>query len=177
MSLAVRLKDTRKKLGLSQSALAQAAGVSQPTVANWERGGHTPRPDALRRMAEALGTDPAWLLSGELPAALNPAHQHLAKPIHQIPVYEWPSEGREPTTSQPLRYMAAALDGNGVFALAARRDSGFPDGTVLVFSRVDARDAGQFLRRVGTGYALDTLASRLGVEEIFARLIYSLVPH
>ena len=177
MTLAVRLKDRRKKLGLSQSALAKAAGVSQPTVANWERGGHVPRPDALRRMADALDTDPAWLLSGELPAALNPAHQHLAKPIHQIPVYDWPADGRDPTQAQPARYVAAAMDADGVFALIARDGDAFPGGTVLVFSRVDARPHGRFLRKAGGRYRLEAADDRSAVDDVFARLIYSLVPH
>lgn len=177
MSLAVRLKTTRKKLGLSQSALAEAAGVSQPTVANWERGGHFPRPDALRRMADALGTDPAWLMSGELPAALNPAHQHLAKPIHQIPVYEWPADGRDPTQAQATRYVTAAMDADGVFALAATGETGFPPGTVLVFSRTDTRPQGRFLHARDTRYALSAVSERSAVDDVFARLIYSLVPH
>ena len=173
MTLATRLKERRKRLGLSQSALASAAGVSQPTVANWENGGHTPRPDALERLASALDTDPTWLLSGELPARLNPANQHLAKPIQHIPVFAWPRAGDELGRGQPMRYLTAALAGDDLFAVDAG-DSGFPDGATLIFARGNRILPGRFLVRTGTGYALEDRAS---LDDVLARLVYSVVPH
>ncbi|MGB3455379.1 MAG: helix-turn-helix transcriptional regulator [Litorimonas sp.] len=175
MTLAKRIKDTRKKHGLSQSELAKKVSVSQPTIANWERGGHTPRPDALSRIAKALGTDPSWLLSGELPAWKNPAHQHLAKPIHHIPVHEWPMGHTDPTTTQPMRYMAVAANVQDVFALSAGNDTPFPAGSVLIFSRVADAVPGRFLVRTADGLSLEERASF--DDDVFARLIYSVVPH
>ncbi|MEM7728447.1 MAG: helix-turn-helix transcriptional regulator [Pseudomonadota bacterium] len=175
MSLAKRLKDARKKLGLSQSALAVRVDVSQPTIANWERGGHTPRPDALSRIADALDTDATWLVSGEMPAWKNPAHQHLAKPIHHIPVYDWPVGAADPTTSQPRRYMAIAADVTELFALLGGEVSGDTDGTVLIFSRSDKTVPGRFLTHDGSGFALSE--RRLLDDDVFARLVYSVVPH
>lgn len=175
MSLSARLKTTRKKRGLSQTALANLVQVSQPTVANWERGDHIPRQDALKRIATALGTDPAWLLSGELPADQNPAHQHLAKPLHHIPVYEWPQNAASPIAGQPARYITIAMDATGVFALDANVASGFPDGTVLLFHRFDDRPAGQFLILEDGTFKLKTSKDLL--DNVFARLIYSIVPH
>lgn len=175
MSLALRLKTTRKKLGLSQAELARQVNVSQPTIANWERGGHIPRQDALGRIASALGTDPAWLVSGEMPADINPAHMHLAKPIHHIPVYEWPLELTDPTTEQPSRYMAVAADVTGMFGLDADGSTPFPQGSILVFSRSDKRAPGQFLTRGHTRY--DLVERDSVVDDVFARLVYSVVPH
>ena len=175
MSLAYRLKSSRKKLGLSQTELARQVNVSQPTIANWERGGHIPRQDALSRIADALGTDPAWLLSGELPASSNPAHHHLAKPIHHIPVYEWPSETSDPTEGQPHRYMAIAADSSGMFGLDADPSTGLSDGTILVFSKNARKIPGQFLIRNYQGFTLEERHSL--TENIFGRLIYTIVPH
>ena len=174
MDLATRLKTTRKKLGLSQSALADATGVSQPTVANWERGGHIPRQDALGRIADALGTDTAWLLTGELAAPQNPAHQHLAKPIHHIPVFEWPLDEKDPTESQPARYLSVAMDADGVFGLDGGGDSGFPAGSILLCSKTDRRVPGRFLTLKGGRYRFEDRGS---LDDVFARLIYSVVPH
>jgi len=175
MSLAHRLKSTRKKHGLSQTELAQKVEVSQPTIANWERGGHIPRPDALARIADVLGTDPAWLVSGEMPAKSNPAHQHLAKPIHHIAVYEWPRDTTDPTETQPIRYMAVAADVSQLFALDAHELSGFPSGSILIFSRNVATLPGQFLIKTDDTFDLRTVSSLS--DNIFARLIYSVVPH
>ena len=175
MDLARRLKERRKKLGLSQAELALKVEVSQPTIANWERGGHTPRHDALSRIASALGTEPSWLLSGEMPAWKNPAHMHLAKPIHHIPVYEWPDDSSDPTGSQPLRYIAVAADVTNVFALSAHSKTGFPDGTVLIFSKTLRELPGRFLCKASRGYQFEDCDSLS--DDIFARLIYSVVPH
>lgn len=175
MSLAHRLKTTRKKYGLSQTELAQKVEVSQPTIANWERGGHIPRPDALARIADVLETDPAWLVSGEMPARNNPAHQHLAKPIHHIPVYDWPLGEKDPTDTQPVRYIAVATGDTDIFALDAHSSSGFIDGSTLIFSRSNATIPGRFLVKTEEGYNFIDETSLS--DNIFARLVYSIVPH
>jgi len=49
--------------GWTQQRLADALGVKQAQVANWETGFRRPKLDALRRIADALGTDLAALIS------------------------------------------------------------------------------------------------------------------
>jgi transcriptional regulator with XRE-family HTH domain len=175
MSLALRLKTTRKKHGLSQSELANLVDVSQPTIANWERGGHIPRPDALSRIAAVLSIDTTWLLSGELPARHDPANQYLAKPIRHIPVYDWPQGTSLPTETQPTRYVAMATDEIDLFALEAHVSTGFRNGTTLIFSRSDMTSPGRFL--VTTAQGIDFTEDTSLVDNIFARLIYAVVPH
>ena len=174
MDLASRLKSRRKKLGLSQSALADAVGVSQPTVANWEGGGHIPRRAALLRVAEALGRDTAWLLSGEPAAEHNPAHRHLAVPVRHIPVYDWPEGVAAPGEGQPARYVSFAIESADVFGLRPSPALGFEAGTVLLFDRTATALPGRFLvcREDGTSLEL-----RHSLEDVVARLIYSVVPH
>jgi transcriptional regulator with XRE-family HTH domain len=175
MTLATRLKTSRKKFGLSQAELAKQVDVSQPTIANWERGGHIPRPDALSRIAKALKTDPAWLLSGEHPAESNPAHQHLAKPIYHIPVHDWPTGRTDPTLSQPVRYMAIAADVTNLFALRAEKMAEFPENTILVFSKAQKSLPGTFLVGSEDGFSVQSKTSL--DDNVFARLVYSVVPH
>jgi transcriptional regulator with XRE-family HTH domain len=50
-----RLKNLRRKAGLSQSQLARAADVPIGTLRNWEYGRRTPLLDAAARLADALG--------------------------------------------------------------------------------------------------------------------------
>lgn len=52
------IKDTRKKLGMSQGVFAIALGVSKKTVESWETGRYTPD-GAARRLITILQTDPA----------------------------------------------------------------------------------------------------------------------
>lgn len=175
MSLALRLKTTRKKHGLSQSELAKLVEVSQPTIANWERGGHIPRPDALSRIADVLKIDTTWLLSGEMPARHDPANQYLAQPIQHVPVYDWPLNIESPTETQPTRYIPMSTDSPHLFALEAHISTGFQDGTTLIFSRSDMTIPGRFLVKMSQGFELTEETSL--VKNVSARLIYAVVPH
>jgi len=62
MNVGQRIKSARQALGLSQSDLADLTDVSQPTVANWEKGSHAPRHATLSKIAGALKSTPASLL-------------------------------------------------------------------------------------------------------------------
>lgn len=60
-----RLLQARTAAGLSQRQLGVRAGlepsVASPRVNQYEKGKHEPRPDAARKLAEALGIPPAFL--------------------------------------------------------------------------------------------------------------------
>ncbi len=62
-----RLEAVRRRRVMTQAELAQAAGLSLITVTRLENdsGGGNPRPMTVRRIAEALGVDPAWLMFGD----------------------------------------------------------------------------------------------------------------
>jgi transcriptional regulator with XRE-family HTH domain len=53
--MATRLKRLRERRGLSQAALARAAGVPLGTLRGWEYARRTPLLDAAARLADALG--------------------------------------------------------------------------------------------------------------------------
>ena len=50
----MKIKERREALGISQIELARALGVSQPCVANWERGLYLPKSQDLPDIAKAL---------------------------------------------------------------------------------------------------------------------------
>jgi len=57
-----RLKDLRIRRALTQEELAAAAGIGKNTVNRLERDLTEPRPPTLRKLARALGADPAELV-------------------------------------------------------------------------------------------------------------------
>jgi len=57
-----RLKDLRIRRALTQEELAAAAGIGKNTVNRLERDLTEPRPPTLRKLARALGVDPAELV-------------------------------------------------------------------------------------------------------------------
>lgn len=183
-TLADRLKSRRKELGLSQNALASSCGVSQPTIANWERGGHVPRQAALAAIALGLDVDPIWLLSGEMPADKSPAHRHLSKPIQNIPIFSWPAHVDELKTAQAQNYVTMSVSGEDILALMAPPDSEFPRGTILIFDRAARHESGHYLVQSGKfAKVIKLVLAANDAEAIFAshqpigRLILSLQTH
>src|SRR5271166_4759437 len=58
------LKRFRESAGLSQSALAEKAGLSIRSIQNWEQGHRVPWATALPALAKALGISTDMLLNG-----------------------------------------------------------------------------------------------------------------
>jgi transcriptional regulator with XRE-family HTH domain len=63
MSLADTLKQLRERAGMSQSALAERAGLSLRSIQNWEQGHRLPKAGAVLSLARALGADVEDLLT------------------------------------------------------------------------------------------------------------------
>ncbi len=70
MELVVHVGDNLKRLrvlnALTQAELAQKAGLTPAAVARIERNEAEPRMTTLRKLAEALGVDPAALVKGDM---------------------------------------------------------------------------------------------------------------
>jgi transcriptional regulator with XRE-family HTH domain len=64
MSFADRLKDLRKKKGISQAELADLIEVHFTQVSRYERGETKPNAEAMSKLAKALDTTVDYLMSG-----------------------------------------------------------------------------------------------------------------
>ena len=71
-SMALLIKQHRKKLGLTQKALAAKLGVSVPSIVNWESGKMTPRGKNLVKIEKYLGTKAPAPKKAEKKAAAKP---------------------------------------------------------------------------------------------------------
>lgn len=66
MEFGDRVKEARQRAGISQSALAHRAEMSLQGVAKIEQGGVAdPHYSTLQRLANALGVNPLWLVTGK----------------------------------------------------------------------------------------------------------------
>ncbi|MDA9415566.1 MULTISPECIES: helix-turn-helix domain-containing protein [Bradyrhizobium] len=61
-ALGRKVKDLRRSLTMSQTELAEAAGVRRALVSDIERSVANPTLESLSRIAKALGVEPADLL-------------------------------------------------------------------------------------------------------------------
>lgn len=57
MTTGTLLRQARHRAGLTQSAVAQRAGTSQPVISAYERDRRDPSVDTLRRLLRATGSD------------------------------------------------------------------------------------------------------------------------
>lgn len=60
---AVKVKEARESLGLSQAALARQVGLSARSITAYETGVCRPRGTTARKLARALGVTPDYLLN------------------------------------------------------------------------------------------------------------------
>lgn len=170
-----RIKTRRKELGKSQDVLARDCGVGQSTVANWERGGHIPRQATLHKIAKALDTDEAWLLSGERANMRGPLNAYMNRPIRHVAVFDWPQNAAALNAALPSTFIAVTADQDNMFGLMLAQDiQQFSAGTVLAFTRdYDETQPGLFLDVSKEGCGL----SETHGPHSNARLIYSFTPH
>ena len=70
--MALPIKQHRKKLGLTQKALAAELGVSVPSVVNWESGKIAPRGKNLAKVEKFLGTKASAPKKAEKKGAAKP---------------------------------------------------------------------------------------------------------
>lgn len=144
-SAGARIKQARLDRGLSQVALALAANVSQPTVANWENDSHVPRQAALDKLAGILDTSATWIRVGdsEQSGITKTTAGYIARPIQHIPISAWPTlvnlkDGQ--LTPPPAKdYVALSTSANAPFALIANDPAmaaNFPVGVAIIFDKV-----------------------------------------
>lgn len=66
MHLSDRLKEERRKKGLSQQELAGLSGTHYSNVGRYERGDAKPSAEILSKIAEVLEVSPDYLINGTL---------------------------------------------------------------------------------------------------------------
>ncbi len=83
--MAHRLRDAREYVGLSQEDVAQALGVSRPTITNIEIGNRRVEAVELDKLATLYRQSVTFLLSGEEPVGTSPEQvRFLARAIQGL---------------------------------------------------------------------------------------------
>lgn len=67
LAIGRRIAAARRNSGLSQAALATKLGLSAGAITQWETGRAVPEPDKFQALADVLGVEPGWLLTGDEP--------------------------------------------------------------------------------------------------------------
>lgn len=77
-----RIRELRKKNGLSQLELANKLGVAITTLKNWEYGHHNPKAAVIKKCAEVFGVDEKYLLYGATNDYIAPAASQTSVVLH-----------------------------------------------------------------------------------------------
>lgn len=96
MTLPEKLMQLRSEQNLSQTALAEALGVSRQTVSKWEAGIAVPTTDNLFRLSKLYGTD-LWTLTG---VGGRPEGEPSEEKVDEPPAEPKPAE--EPADGLPV---------------------------------------------------------------------------
>lgn len=89
--IAMRLKERRQKLGLSQGKLAEICGWTQSRIGNYEAGSRNVGVHDAVVLGKALGISPPELLFGEQESSelwLNESQRKLLELFNQLPCSE-----------------------------------------------------------------------------------------
>ncbi|ANT66609.1 LexA family protein [Aeromonas hydrophila] len=152
-----RIKELRKKQGLTQQKLGELVGASRASVSQWESGEHSPSGDYLIALAKVFGVSPHWLSTGKgSPELSNVEPAVIPQGNHRVPILSYVQAGHwrgmcEQATAfdGSLEYVAAGVSvGSCAFGLWVRGTSMEPDfkeGDLLIVDPDEAPKAGDFV--------------------------------
>lgn len=130
MGIGTRIAEARNLKGLTQQELAQAVGVGQSTVAQWEKGKNEPSLEFIQKIAGTTQRTAAWIAFGDdeaahptigLPKIINPSPNATSgflvefdnEELAFLPVYDlrlsagpgtWCEDDCEPLYFQPCAH-------------------------------------------------------------------------
>lgn len=128
-AIGLRIKDVRKRAGMTQQTLADHCGVSRAAVAQWELGSTNPATERLIKAANALNVDPGYLLGRSF--IINPETEVSVIGGRQLPIIDF--KGATRATDRPLQRTDAQIlitdrpVGQDSFALIVKDGSMVPD--------------------------------------------------
>jgi predicted nucleotidyltransferase len=110
-----QLREARRLRGVSQAALARAAGTSQARISSYESGAVVPTESTQRRLLEALRPLPSEVLDRNRDTVKRLARQHH---LHNVRVFGSVARGTDQPGSD-VDLLVTAEPGTGLFTVSA----------------------------------------------------------
>ena len=104
MTFVEKVKESRKLLRLSQEELGNLIGVSRRSIIAWEAEKSFPRPNTLRKLAEALQVSVDYL-----------KHDSITDPLHGLEEKGYVDEARDRYGEKAAQEMGFLLERQRVF--------------------------------------------------------------
>lgn len=99
-----RIKEVRKKSGLSQTKFGERLGVSLSAVQQWELGMTVPRDSAIKLMSQQFGVNETWLRTGAGSRTLEKSRAAELAELVQSLMADQPESFRSALVTTLLRF-------------------------------------------------------------------------
>ena len=112
MDFKERLKELRKRKGLSQVALAERLGMSKSTIGMYETGDIKPSIEALNALADFFNVNISYLM-GEEPGStyyLDPEVAEMAQELYERPEMRVLFDASRKASKEDIEQVAAILE-------------------------------------------------------------------
>lgn len=175
-----RLIESRQRLGLTQSELADKVGVTLRAIQLWEAGKAMPQISKLRRLSQALGVPIQWLIQKE------PQKGNATAPVEikqmfprRVPVVSWANAGKGgdfvDLAVQIDEYLDTDCRDPNAYALIIEGDSMMPEfkpgDRVIFMPNVEPKNGDVVVARLAkTGDVFFKLFHRVGRNGEIVRL-------
>lgn len=151
-----RIKDARRRAGMTQEALGRRCGVSRAAIAQWENGTTQPSLAHLQRASDALGVWVSWITGEGESEGVGPTRDQALPPRGRtVPVIDYVQAGNWGTVTDPYppgRGMDMIVTEQSVsaetFALLVRgtsMETGFSEGDKIVVDPSVTPQPGDFV--------------------------------
>lgn len=112
MDFKERLKELRKRRGLSQVALAERLGMSKSTIGAYETGDIKPSVEALNTLADFFNVNIGYLMGEEIGSTyyLDPEVAELAKELYERPEMRVLFDASRNASKEDIETVASILE-------------------------------------------------------------------
>ena len=151
-----RIKELRKKQGLTQQKLGELVGASRASVSQWESGEHSPSGDYLIALAKAFGVSPHWLSTGKGSPELSNVEPAEIPQGNRVPILSYVQAGnwREMCEQASnfdgnVEYVAASVDigpcGFGLWIRGRSMNPVFNEGDLVIIDPDESPRPGDYV--------------------------------
>ncbi|WP_421287495.1 LexA family protein [Aeromonas veronii] len=103
-----RIRELRKKHGLTQQKLGELIGVKKSSISQWENDEHSPSGDNLAQLSKVFGVSAHWLATGKGSPELSNVEPAVVPQGNRVPILSYVQAGNW----REMCEQATAFDGN-----------------------------------------------------------------
>ncbi|MND72641.1 putative HTH-type transcriptional regulator [compost metagenome] len=151
-----RIRELRKKHGLTQQKLGELIGVKKSSISQWENDEHSPSGDNLAQLSKVFGVSAHWLSTGKGSPELSNVEPAVIPQGSRVPVLSYVQAGhwREMCDQATafdgnVEYVTASVDvgpcGFGLWLRGKSMEPFFKEGDLIIVDPDEAPQPGDYV--------------------------------